>query len=1132
MDAAELARQFAAKYHNDTVARGLNPWEPYKFAVDEANRRDIDVEGAAPGATVLGKSRATFIQADQLIVHENTGSLFEQAFLVAHEIGHSELGDDVDAGDVVEIDPARSAEPSPVGVDRVVDYGRRQRREVQMDLFAREFLLPRHFVRKLHLEENLSASEIADRLKAPFDVVAQQLLDALLLPVVVDSKPDGVERPPNELQITAAAHLGEAFLLEAGPGTGKTQTLTLRVENLLEKGVDPRRILLLTFSNKAAGEMAERIARKHKDAAAAMWIGTFHAFGLDIIRRFHKELGLPEDPRMMDKTEAAELLEEEFPGLGLVHYRDLYDPTQIIADMLSAISRAKDEVIDEVKYAELAQAMIRAAKTTDERERGERALEVARVYAAYEKLKRDAHCVDFGDLVSLPVRLFESNAPIRQHIQSQYDHVLVDEYQDVNRSSVRLLTALRGNGKNLWAVGDAKQSIYRFRGASSFNMGRFGKEDFPGGKRGRLKKNYRSVTEVVDAFSSFEVEMKVGDSDSALESDRGPCGSKPELLTVNQADEQTVALADNIQAMRHAGHSYRDQAVLCTGNEKLSRFGQDLERLGVPVLFLGSLFERAEVKDLFALLSILTDRRATGLVRIACWPEFQMPIAEVAQVIDYLRENETEAGQWLYQLGKISDLSDQTRASLRALAAALDGFTATSSPWNVLAKLLLDRTRTAARIAKSETIVDRTRGIAIWQLMNFLRVQPTGRGLPIVRVMDRVRRLLRLGDDRDLRQLPACAQGIDAIRLLTIHGAKGLEFPVVHLPSMNAGTIPRTPGPPVCPPPDGMVEGGGQNVLASFQAGQAEEQECLFYVAMSRARDRLFFYAPTKRANGYNWGTSPFLDRLGKTLGQRKITTNRELPGAPEDANIEVTFDGALGFKVEQLSLFEGCARRFFYTHILQIGGRRRATAFMQMHEAVRTVFKGVIEGSAPIAKPEELNQRVADAFTTHGLADHGYAKEYKAFALPMLRYFASVRRNHTPQPIAAISLKFENEEIIVLPDDVLLRPDGKRTFRRVKTGHERDSDAESIDAAALILAAQQAFPDAVVELIYLSDEKTAPLSMTAKKLENRKEKLNQFLKAIRLGQFLANPSARTCPNCPAFFICGPAPQGILRRKV
>lgn len=169
MDSAELARQFAAQYHADAVARGLSPWDSLTLAIEEAKRRDIDVEPAKRGSTILGKSKATFIPLDQLIVYEDAGSPFEQAFLIAHEIGHSQLGDDLEGEGEVEIDPARPAEPCPVGIDRVVDYGRRQRREIQMDLFAREFLLPRAFVRRLHVEEKLAATEIAQKLGAPFE---------------------------------------------------------------------------------------------------------------------------------------------------------------------------------------------------------------------------------------------------------------------------------------------------------------------------------------------------------------------------------------------------------------------------------------------------------------------------------------------------------------------------------------------------------------------------------------------------------------------------------------------------------------------------------------------------------------------------------------------------------------------------------------------------------------------------------------------------------------------------------------------------------------------------------------------------------------------------------------------------
>lgn len=184
MDGVELARQIAADLHRQARENGQDFWQPYDFAVAEAQRRGFDVEPTATDSALLHGGRATLIVADGLILHENTGTPFDQTFLVAHEIGHLELGDELEEEPIREIDPARAAEASPVGIDRVVDYDRRQRREVQMDLFAREFLLPRHVVRALHLEEGFSASEIAEKLGAPFDVVAQQLFDALLLPTI------------------------------------------------------------------------------------------------------------------------------------------------------------------------------------------------------------------------------------------------------------------------------------------------------------------------------------------------------------------------------------------------------------------------------------------------------------------------------------------------------------------------------------------------------------------------------------------------------------------------------------------------------------------------------------------------------------------------------------------------------------------------------------------------------------------------------------------------------------------------------------------------------------------------------------------------------------------------------------
>jgi superfamily I DNA/RNA helicase len=320
--------------------------------------------------------------------------------------------------------------------------------------------------------------------------------------------------------------------------------------------------------------MTERIALKRPKEAAALCIGTFHSFGLDILRRFNDRCGLPANPRLMDRTEAVELLENEFPRLGLIHYRNLYDPSQTVADILTAVSRAKDEVVDAAGYLALATAMRAAASDQSAVEAAEKAAEVAKVYARYEELKALAQCVDFGDLVMRPVLLLESDEAVRAQLQDAYDHVLVDEYQDVNRSSVRLLSALKPTGANLWVVGDAKQSVYRFRGASSFNMSRFGREDFPGGVRDSLEVNYRSTSEVVDAFSTFAKDMSAADGEKALKADRGPGGKLPEVITVGSTSLLTSAIADGIEELRAEGYRYRDQAVLCRGNDRLSDVGR------------------------------------------------------------------------------------------------------------------------------------------------------------------------------------------------------------------------------------------------------------------------------------------------------------------------------------------------------------------------------------------------------------------------------------------------------------------------------------------------------------------------------------------------------------------------------
>ena len=1133
MDAVELARRRAAALHDEAVAGGADPWVPRAIVAWVATRMEIDAEPIAPGSPLLAGGRAHFDPIDRAIRYEDRGTDFDKAFLVGHELGHASLGDDRVEHVARDVDPTRSSEAAPIGEDRVVDYSRRQRREVQMDLFGREIILPRARARRLHLE-GMTATEIADRLGASFDAVAQQMLDALLLPVVAGEETPvaTAPKPLNPEQRDAARHRGAPYLLEAGPGTGKTQTLVYRVASLVDDGVDPRAILVLTFSNKAAGELSDRISALRPEAASAMWVGTFHAFGLDLVRRFHRQLGFTREPRLMDRSEAIAVLEHEYLSLGLVHHQELWDPSRPLRDMLAAISRAKDEVADADRFAHLSRAMLDAASGPEEREAAERCAEVAVVYRRYEALKRAAEAVDFGDLVSLPVTLLEGSPEIAADLRRTYAHILVDEYQDVNRSSVRLLRQLSPDGRGLWAVGDARQSIYRFRGASSFNMTRFASGDFPGAAGGRLRVNYRSSPEIVSAFSAFGRGMAVGTSDAELVAVRSSGGASPEHVSFGDNDDEADALADEIAALAPQ-IGFRGQAVLCSGNDRLARIGRELERRGIPVLHLGNLFDRPEVKDLLALLSLLVDRRAVALVRRPVLPGFEagLDLAGAAAVLDHLRGLDVAPMSWVQGGASLPSLSDADSAALANVGAMLNGFGPNDRPWPVLARVLLDRTRAAALVATADDVVGRARGVAIWQLLGFLRARRPGPGQPIQGTLDAIRRLVQLADERDLRQIPLAAQGIDAVRLMTIHASKGLEFPAVHLMGMNKNSVPSSPKRPACPVPDGMIEGGSGGSVALAAADHVLEQECLFYVAASRARDRLLLYSATRDAGGRTRNPSPFLARLGPV--QRRAARPRlDRPADPEREPLPIRVGPPTVVSTAQLGLYTRCPRRFLYTHVLGTGGRRTPTTLSMMHDVVRAVVEEVAR-TAPRAQPAgHAEATFSAAWAASSLAGEEY-RLHREIAALLVRRFAASRAGGTPIEPPPFRAVITGDIVTAKADDLIEAAGGRRVARVVRTGHANTTSGRDLADAAFQIAVASALPGCSVEVLHLSDEDPAvAIAFDARALGNRREKLAATLAGIGAGRFEPERSEWTCPTCPAFFICGPVADGALQKNL
>lgn len=1139
MDATAAARREAECIHRAAVAAGNDPWNLLDFVKREAVRRELDVYALPPGDPQLKGGRAALDSQAGIILYEEAGSEFDRAFLIAHELGHVTLEGGTQDVVTEQVEPDRSVEDAPVGIEKVLDYGARERREIRMDLFARELLLPRSVARHLHVTDGLSSEDIAKRLGAPLQVVQQQLLDALLLPVEEAAtdpiRVSAAALTPDPTQIAAVVHRNSPFQLQAGPGTGKTRTLVRRVESLLADGVDPMSILVLTFSNKAANELSERLAAHNPTAAAAMWIGTFHAFGLDVVRRFHDKLGLSPDPRLIDRSEAIELLEDELPRLPLRHYRNLWDPTLDLSDMLHAISRAKDEVLDATAYRALAQVMAaNAGHNADAAVRAEKCLEVALLFETYERLMASRQMIDFGDLVAQPVRLVETDDEVRSALKTRHQHVLVDEYQDVNRASVRLLKAIVGDGRNLWVVGDARQSIYRFRGSSATNMAQFA-NDFPGALVRQLGVNYRSVQEIVDVFSAFSRTMTASSGALPLQLtvNRGAMNASPEFRVVKSTDDEISAVAAAIHAQREVGTPYYKQALLCASNARLSEIAEGLETRGIPVLHLGSIFERPEIKDLLALLSMLTDPHAVGLVRAATMTGFEMPLQEVMHIVGQLKESRAAALDWRQAGARLPDLTPAVRTALASVAGLFAGLNPKGNPWTILATWVIDRLGLAKALHLARDPQSRMKGLALWQFLNFCRCQPGGTGIPSVRLLDRIRRLVLLSEDRGLRQLPGVAEGIDAVRLMTIHASKGLEFDIVHIPGMVTSSLPRNNVAPRCVPPDGLIHGSeGLTGLDAVKAGHDEEEECLFFVALSRARDRLFLYASSIQSNGKARNPSKFIPVIDYLLRRPAHPPLRT--GQPRSTtSVQIAWEDKPVWTDSQVNLFERCPRRFMYTHVLKLGGRRTETAFMKMHNVVSDVFDWLktVHGTTNPSEAE-LAARFDEAWHTKGATDHGYAEDYRRIGRQLVDFLIESRNNGVRSMVTPISLGWAEGEILVIPDSVSLGDQGQVVVRRVKTGKLRSNAFDDIEYTILHLAAVQTYGvQAQVEVTYLTSETTEPMSISTRKLDTRRKKIQDIVRSVRAGKFAPKAEARACPRCPSFFICGDLPAGALTVK-
>ncbi|MDK3256225.1 DNA helicase PcrA [Blastococcus capsensis] len=638
----------------------------------------------------------------------------------------------------------------------------------------------------------------------------------------------------NGPQRDAVVHEGSPLLIVAGAGSGKTRVLTHRIAYLLgARGVQPGEILAITFTNKAAGEMKERVAALVGPRARSMWVSTFHSMCVRILRAEAAKLGMKSLFTIYDQGDSIRLMTMVARDLDLDAKRF---PGRSLANQ---VSNLKNELVDEDAFT---------PQTPPERV-------LKDAYTLYQRRLREAHAMDFDDLIMTTVHLLQAFPDVAEHYRRRFRHVLVDEYQDTNHAQYMLVRELTGTGGDpvpqaeLCVVGDADQSIYAFRGATIRNIDEF-ERDYPQATTILLEQNYRSTQRILKAANQV-ISKNTGRRPKSLWTDSGD-GELIEGYVADNEHDEAAWVAEQIDALVDEGTARpADIAVFYRTNNASRVFEEVFIRVGMPYKVVGGVrfYERKEVRDALAYLKLVANPAdVVSLRRIINVPK--RGIGDKAEsCIERFADRERIAfGTALRRCTEIGELATRSLKALQEFVAMLEEFeqlVETGSGPAALLESILDRTGYLAELQASSDPQDEGRVDNLNELISvaaeFEAANPGGSVTDFLEQVSLV---------ADADQIPVSGDDAGVVTLMTLHTAKGLEFPVVFLTGMEDGVFPH--------------------LRALGDPRELEEERRLAYVGITRARQRLLISRATVRTS---WGQpaynppSRFLDELpGETV--------------------------------------------------------------------------------------------------------------------------------------------------------------------------------------------------------------------------------------------------------------------------
>ena len=977
----------------------------------------------------------------------------------------------------------------------------------------------------------------------------------------------------NDSQLKAVTHNKGPMLVVAGAGTGKTTVLIERLSYLLEgRHANADEVLITTFTEKAAGEMEERADKVLPYGYVDLWICTFHGLCERILREHALDIGLDADFRLINTTESWILIKRNLDKFDLDYYRPLGNPTKFIHELLKHFSRLKDEDLSAQDYLDYADGMkfdTDKAASVDDKSNGEvdgvemgRMDELSNAFSVYNQLLLDEGYLDFGDLITYTIKLFRDRPNILDYYRKKFKYIMVDEFQDTNWAQYELIKILVGEESDLMVVGDDDQAIYKFRGASLSNIMMF-KDDFPNAKEVVLMDNYRSGQAVLDRAYDFirnndpnRLEVKLG-INKELVAHRGDVGGV-EYLTYQEEYEEIAGVVNGIKDLYQKEEDVRwsDFAILVRANSTALNYIDELMRQSIPHEFLSlrGLYYKPIILDVIAYLKLLDNyHESASVFRVLNISVFKIGYEDIVAINKFARKKVWSIYEALKNINAIREVSPESVVKINKLVeliASHSRLAQCNKPSKVVVSFLYESGLIEA-LSSDENKEEFNYLNQFYQKIK--KFESNNLELGLKDFMEMLEMELDSGETGSLRQ---SFEDSETVKIMTIHGSKGLEFKYVFIPNMVDKKFPTIRRTEKIKIPDALVR-------EKLPVGDThiEEERRLFYVAITRARDTLFLTNAKDYGGAREKKPSKFIEEakivnsviIGadkKQVGEavNKFEIVRDINDLKKPVSVEsvVKYELPSRFSFSQIASFANCPLQYKNNFILRIPvPEKQSLQFGRlMHNVLKdfltplmvdTIAQMSLFGASMQSKPE-LNLRGLMKIYRERWVDSGYdsekeRNEYKEKGGNALKgFFENLDLNNLPKVVAiekAFLLKIASAS-----GDFVMRGsidrvdelgDGSLEIIDYKTGNAKEKLIADDKRQLIIykIALEEIYKKTVSKLTfyYLENSTSVSFESGVKDEEKVREKLIESVAEIRKCNFVPKPGM-LCMYCDFRGIC------------